>query len=116
MEKPIQRLRRIIDKEWIRVGWAGRPTLRHQFIALGPTIIVLVPSLLIERWFYAVGVGILCASFVAYGAMITWIHIRRMAGVGSFSTTRSDRVAKRSQRRRDRSSRTAPIDRPANGN
>ena len=115
MEKPIQRLRLIVDKEWIKVGWAGTPTLRHQFIALGPAIIVLVPSLLIERWSYAVGIGVLGGSFVAYGVMIIWIHIRRMAGLGYFSTKRSDRVAKRSRRRRERAFRTAPIKGPIDG-
>jgi len=36
MKGPIQSLRVAIDKEWIRVGWAGMPTLRHHLIAFSP--------------------------------------------------------------------------------
>ena len=43
MAKIAHRLRRIIDKEWIRVGWAGMPTLRHHLIAFAPVAVLLVP-------------------------------------------------------------------------
>jgi NhaP-type Na+/H+ and K+/H+ antiporter len=93
------RLRRIVDREWIRVGWAGMPTSRHHLLAFLPMIALLIPSMVVEQWSYNAAAAILAVGMLIYGAMIMWIHIRRMAGLGSFSTTRSQRVAKRRQRR-----------------
>ncbi len=102
MAKPIHRLGRIVDKEWISVGWAGMPTLKHHLIAFTPVAILLVPAMVAERWSYETGAAILFIGFLAYFAMIIWIYVRRMAGLGFFSSGRSDRVAKRHQRQRAR--------------
>lgn len=95
------RLRRIVDKEWIRVGWAGMPTLRHHLVAFLPMIALLIPSVVVEQWSYNAGAAILAIGFLLYFASIMWIHLRRMAGLGYFSSTRSERVAKRQRRRHD---------------
>ncbi|RIV80474.1 hypothetical protein D2V17_19365 [Aurantiacibacter xanthus] len=100
MKGPFQSIRVAIDKEWIRVGWAGMPTLRHHLIAFAPAAILLLPAMILEQWSYALGVPTLVVGFLAYAVIIIWIHIRRMNGVGAFSTSRSERVARRSNRRR----------------
>lgn len=110
MVKIGRRLRRIVDKEWIRVGWVGMPTLRHNLVAFMPMIALLVPSAVVEQWSYYAGAAILAIGFFLYGALITWILSRRLAGLGSFSTTRSERVAKRQRRRRDQRSLPAEAD------
>lgn len=96
-----RRLRRIVDKEWIRVGWAGMPTLRHHLVAFAPMIALLIPSIVVEQWSYDAGVAILAIGLALYGALIMWIHVRRMAGLGYFSSTRSERMATRHRRRGD---------------
>lgn len=99
MAELVHRLRRIVDKEWIRVGWAGMPTPRHFLIALTPVAILLAPAMVAERWSYDTGAAILLIGILASCAMIIWIHTRRMAGLGYFSSARSDRVAERQRRR-----------------
>lgn len=100
MKGPFQILRVAIDKEWIRVGWAGMPTLRHHLIAFAPVIILVLPAMILEKWSYALGVSTLVVGFLAYAVIIFWIHLRRMNGVGAFSTSRSEGVTRRSNRRR----------------
>lgn len=100
MSQLSHRLRRIVDREWIRVGWAGMPTLRHHLIAFAPTICLLIPSMVVERWSYNAGTAILFVGFFLYGGLIMWIHVRRMIGLGYCSSVRSERVAKRSRRKR----------------
>jgi len=102
MAEPIHRLGRIVDKEWIRVGWAGMPTLRHHLIAFTPLAILVAPAMVAERWSYEAGAAILFIGILAYCEMIIWIHVRRLAGLGPFSSRRSDRVIKRHRRRRAR--------------
>lgn len=97
------RLRRIVDREWIRVGWAGMPTLRHHLIAVAPMICLLVPATVVEQWSYNAGAAILFVGLFLYGGLIMWIHVRRMVGLGYCSSIRSERVAKRSRRKRIRS-------------
>lgn len=109
------RLRRIVDKEWIRAGWAGMPTLRHHLIAFTPVAILLVPSIVAEQWSYDAGAAILLIGFLMYGAMIMWIHLRKMVGLGYFSSTRSERVAKRYRYRRAQLSSPAGSDRHIKG-
>lgn len=92
------RSRRIIDRDWIRVGWAGRPTLRHHLIAFTPAAILLIPATLVEQRSYRTSAALLLAGFLAYLALMVWIHVRGMAGLGYFSTIRSDRIAKRQRR------------------
>ena len=96
------RLRRIVDREWIRVGWAGMPTLRHHLIAFAPMIFLLIPSMVVEQWSYNAGAAILFVGLILYGGLIMWIHVRRMIGLGYCSSIRSERVAKRSRRKRAR--------------
>jgi len=100
MKGPIQRLRLAIDKEWIRVGWEGMPTLRHHLMAFTPAIILLLPVMILEQWSYVLGTATLAVGLLFYGVSMIWIHLRRMNGVGSFSTTRSERVIRRSNRKR----------------
>ena len=100
MKGLIQSLRVAIDKEWIRVGWAGMPTLRHHLIAFAPVVILLLPAIVLEQRSYALGVLTLVVGFLAYAVLIIWIHLRRMNGVGAFSTSRSERVTRRGNRRR----------------
>lgn len=97
------RLRRIVDRKWIRVGWAGLPTLRHHLIAFAPMICLLIPSTIVEQWSYKAGAAILFVGLFLYGTLIMWIHVRRMIGLGYCSSLRSERVAKRSHRKRVRS-------------
>lgn len=78
------------------------PTLRHHLIAFIPMLVPILPSMVVEQWFYNAGAAILFIGIILYGALIMWIHLRRMAGLGYFSSTRSDRVAKRHQRGRAR--------------
>ena len=100
MKGPIHSLRVAIDKEWIRVGWAGMPTLRHNLIAFTPVVILLLPAMILEQWSYALGASTLMVGFLACVVLIIWIHLRRMNGLGAFSTSRSERVTRRSNRRR----------------
>ncbi|WP_120077294.1 hypothetical protein [Aurantiacibacter odishensis] len=100
MKGPIQSLRTAIDKEWIRVDWAGMPTLRHHLIAFAPLFVLLLPAMILEQWSYALGISTLVIGFVSYAVFIIWIHFRRINGVGAFSTSRSERVTRRSNRGR----------------
>lgn len=99
MVKLIRRVRWLVDREWVRVGWAGMPTLRHQLIAFAPLVAALPAVVLAERYSYAAGTIIITIGVLAYIALIGWIHFRRLAAIGSFSTTRSERSIKRSRRR-----------------
>ena len=76
------------------------PTLRHHLIAFAPVFILLLPAMILEQWSYALGVSTLVVGLLAYALLIIWIHFRRMNGVGAFSTSRSERVTRRSNRRR----------------
>jgi hypothetical protein len=110
------RLRRIIDRDWIRVGWVGRPTLRHHLIAFTPAAILLIPATLVEQRSYRTSAAaLLLAGFFAYFALMVWIHVRGMAGLGYFSTIRSDRVAKRHRRSPSSLSIPTNADQSANG-
>jgi hypothetical protein len=74
--------------------------MRHQLIAFTPPAILLIPAMTAERWNYHAGSTIALVSIVLYGVMIIWIILRKMAGLGFCSSARSDRVAKRQQRKR----------------
>ncbi|MBB3032587.1 hypothetical protein [Alteriqipengyuania lutimaris] len=109
MTGPIAYLRRLIDREWIKVDWAGSPTLGHRLIALAPSAILLIPVTLVERFSYEWGIAILSVGFALSAGIYFWILQRQLAGIGSFSTSRSDRVVKRS-RRKARKDDTPPIE------
>lgn len=85
------------------------PTLRHHLIAFVPMLALLGPSMVVEQWSYDVGAAIMFIGAILYGVLIMWIHLRQMAGLGYFSSKRSERVAKRHQRRRARLSAAASI-------
>jgi hypothetical protein len=102
MAQLLHRLIRNVDKEWIKVGWAGMPTLRHNLLALTPLVIFLVPAMIVEPWNYDAGAAILLIGMLMSSYLIIWINLRKLAGLGYFSSVRSDRVAKRQQRRRAR--------------
>lgn len=91
----------MIDKEWIRVGWVGRPTLRHHLIAFTPMILLLPAAMILEKWSYATGATIIGAGMLLYVVAIIWIWMRALTGLGYFSSRRSDRVAKRLRRQRE---------------
>lgn len=110
MGKAARRLRRIVDKEWIRVGWLGMPTLRHYLIAFTPMAILLIPSALMERWSYDASVAIMLVGLLITFAMLFWMRFRQMTGLGYFNSVRSDRVAKRRRLRRLQSSEWASTD------
>ncbi|MEL7688757.1 hypothetical protein AAG596_14460 [Citromicrobium bathyomarinum] len=99
MTVPIAYLRRLIDREWIKVDWAGRPTLGHRFMAFTPSAIFLIPAMLVERSSYGWSIAILTVGFVLSAGIYFWILRRQLVGIGSFSTTRSDRVVKRNRRK-----------------
>ena len=80
--KPIARIRRAIDREWIRVGWVGTQTLKHRLMSLGPLLVLTVPALIIEPFSYGAA-----GAFLLSGVLLTivaslWIERRRLAGTG----------------------------------
>ena len=98
--KIIADVRRMIDREWIKVDWAGGQTLTHRLIAAAPLAVALLVSILLPRGFGIVAGGV---GLFATVVITIWIEGRRMAGTGAFSTRRSDKIAKRMRRPRDRS-------------
>lgn len=75
----------------------------------------MLPAVVVERYSYAAGVVIVAAGILIYIAIITWIHIRRVAGVGSFSTARSERFIKRNRRQRTMATTQPSRDKSTNG-
>jgi hypothetical protein len=97
-------IRRIVDREWIKVDWCGRQTLVHRLLSVVPIACAgVLSSLLSSR---TAGIILLTAGFLSYFATSMWIEGRRMAGTGAFSTRRSDKFVKRMRQRRIR-----PVDR-----
>jgi hypothetical protein len=96
---PIARIRRAIDREWIRVGWVGSQTLKQRLIALVPLLIFTVPGLIVNS--YALGGAFILTGMCLTATVTFWIEARRLAGTGSFSSKRSERFTKRSRRSRE---------------
>ncbi len=94
---PIARIRRAIDREWIRVGWLGGQTLRHRLIACVPLLILTVPALLVEAFSYEAAAVFIIGGVCLAGVVTLWIEARRMAGTGAFSSERSARFVRRSR-------------------
>ena len=97
---PIARIRRAIDREWIKAGWSGGQTLRHRLIALAPLLILALPALLVETFSYVTAVVFVISGACLAGVVTLWIEGRRMAGTGAFSSKRSERFVRRSQSKR----------------
>jgi hypothetical protein len=99
--KRIARIRRAIDREWIRVGWKGTQTSKHRLMSLGPLLIFTIPTLIVEPFSYGAAGAFFLTGFCLTVALSLWIEGRRMAGTGSFSSRRSERFAKRSRKGRE---------------
>lgn len=93
-------VRRMIDREWMKVDWCGSQTLIHRLISATPLAVMgVLGSLLPSR---ALGVTVVGVGFLAMIAISIWIEGRRLAGTGAFSSGRSDSFVKRIRRRRSR--------------
>lgn len=91
-------IRRIIDRDWIKVDWCGSQTLVHRLIAVAPLLLCgvlggLVPS-------YRVGVVVGVIGVLATAATTMWIEGRRLIGTGAFSSRRSANFVRRIRRAR----------------
>lgn len=98
--KPIPRLRRIIDREWIRVGWSGHLTWKHRLIMAAPFTLVGGAAILVEPLSRTAAVIVVFTGFCLTGALGLWISCRAMAGTGSFSSRRSERFVRRERARK----------------
>ena len=71
--------------------------------------------MIVEQRSYETDAAILFVGFLFYGALMIWINLCRMAGLGYFPSARSDRVAKRHQCSLARRSTSANADWHTNG-
>ena len=108
--KPIACFRRAVDREWIRVGWAGTQTLKHRLIALVPLLIFAVPALIIEPVSYGAGAVFLLTGMVLTIVASLWVEGRRLVGTGSFSSKRSERFVRRSRLSQEDAGESKPSD------
>ena len=102
---PLHRVKRVVDREWIRVGWAGFPTLNHRLIAMMPLLIVIPVAWLIEPLSYSSALVVVLIGLFLSVAALVWIIYRQWAGIGAFLTKRSEQTARRSRAKRQRSAR-----------
>lgn len=99
---PLARIRRAIDREWIRVGWAGTQTLKHRLISLAPLLICSVPALILEPFSYGASVALILTGVCLTATLGLWIEKRRLAGTGHFLSKRSERVVRRWRQSQER--------------
>ena len=100
--KMIAYVRRLIDREWIKVDWVGGQTLTHRAIALVPLAVATIVTSLQPS--YSVGIAFVIVGFAGTIAVSMWIEGRRLAGTGALSTERSSRFVKRTRQHRNRTS------------
>jgi len=92
----IDHVRRIIDREWIRVDWSGTQTLKHRAISLVPPAMAMGLASISPSLTLAIALGL--AGVLGYVAMAIWIEGRRLKGTGALSTKRSERFVARMRR------------------
>lgn len=98
--RPLGKLRLAIDKEWIKAGWSGSPTLRHRGLALAPTAVLAIPAIIIEPWSYEISAFLLISGIFATCGLLFFIATRPMLVMST--TKRSDRMAKRNRLKANR--------------
>jgi len=91
----IDKVRSMIDREWIKVDWCGSQTLVHRLIAATPLLAATVAASLQSS--RPVGLGVVMVGVAGFVAISIWIEGRRLAGTGAFSTRRSERFVLRTR-------------------
>ena len=87
-------LRKYIDREWAKVDWCGPQTFQHRLLAAAPLIVCGGAIGLFSAPYWIEISGILLA-FAVFGLLTLWIEGRRLAGIGAFSTERSEKYIRR---------------------
>ena len=97
---PIRRLRRFIDRQWIKQHWCGSQSLTLRAVACAPLLLAAAISSLLDSYTAQMWVGVL--AFMTTMILTFWIEFRRMVGTGSFSSIRSERFVRRQRAREAR--------------
>ena len=96
----MRRLRRYIDRQWIKQHWCGSQSLKLRVIAYTPLLLSVAIGGLLGS--YAIQISAVVLGFLATVILAFWIEFRRQVGTGAFSSIRSERFVRRQRARAEK--------------